>query len=277
MKQLLCIAAGLFAVAATAQDFQGVAVYQSKTKMTITVSDDGPPMDDGLKEQLAKLSERTYTMVFNKTESVYEEEAKLDKSSLMVGGYNLSIAGGKLYKNLKDKAYLEEKDLMGKEFLIQDSLETHQWVLSNETKKIGDYTCYKATYNIPQVQQPVENEGEEKEKGLLDLLPEPKDVVVTAWYTPQIPVSHGPSDYWGLPGLILEINHRGTTLLCSKITLNPKDKTEIKKPKKGQKVTYAEYEAIMKKKFEEMNEMNRPAGNQSGNTKMGTTTIRIGG
>jgi GLPGLI family protein len=107
------------------------------------------------------------------------------------------------------------------------------------------------------------------------LLPAPKDVVVTAWYTPQIPVSQGPGDFWGLPGLILEINNGGMTVLCSKITLNPKDKVEIKRPTKGEKVSSAEFEAIMMKKLEEMNEMNRPAGNSNGNVR--TTTITIGG
>ncbi len=34
----------------------------------------------------------------------------------------------------------------------------------------------------------------------------PKQIEVVAWYTPQIPVSNGPGEYWGLPGLILEIN-----------------------------------------------------------------------
>jgi GLPGLI family protein len=30
-------------------------------------------------------------------------------------------------------------------------------------------------------------------------------VVTTAWYTPQIPVSNGPRNYHGLPGLIMEV------------------------------------------------------------------------
>lgn len=274
MKQFFCMVAALIAVAATAQDFQGIAVYQSKSKMTITTSGDGPPMDEAFKEQLAKLTEKTYTLVFNKTESVYEEEVKLESPSMSVGGMNINFGDSKLYKNLKDKTFSREMDMMGKDFLVQDSLQKHDWVLVNETKQIGDYTCYKATYTIPQAQPAVKDEGEEKEEGLLDLLPEPKDVVVTAWYTPQIPVSHGPGDYWGLPGLILEVNNGGTTILCSKITLNPKDKVEIKKPTKGEKVTNAELEAIMMKKLEEMNEMNRPAGNAKGGN---VTTIRIGG
>jgi GLPGLI family protein len=271
MKQLFFMAAALFAGTVLAQDFQGMAVYESKTKMTITTSGDGPPMDEAMKEQLARLTQKTYTLAFNKTESVYEEEARLESPSMPVSGVNINFADGTLYKNLKDKTFSRDMDMMGKEFLVQDSLQKYNWVLVNETKQIGNYTCYKATYTI--AARPLNYKEKEAQKGMLDLLPEPKDVVVTAWYTTQIPVSHGPGDYWGLPGLILEVNNGGTTILCSKITLNPKDKLEIKKPTKGGKVTNAELEAIMIKKLEEMNEMNRPNGANKGNV----TTIRIGG
>lgn len=275
MKHFIIMTAAFFTVAVSAQDFQGVAVYQSKTKMTITTSADGPPMDEAFKEQLARLTEKSFTLVFNRTESLYEEEAKLESPSLSLGGMNINFGDGPLYKNLKDKTFSREMDMMGKEFLVQDSLQKRDWILVNETKQIGDYTCYKATCTIVPEQPPVKAEGDEKETGLLDLLPEPKDIVITAWYTPQIPISHGPGDFWGLPGLILEVNNGGTTILCSKITLNPKEKVEIKKPKKGEKVTSAELNDIMMKKLEEMNEMNRPAGNGNGNVR--TTTIRIGG
>jgi GLPGLI family protein len=58
----------------------------------------------------------------------------------------------------------------------------------------------------------------------MDNLEMPKDVTITAWYTPEIPVNQGPENYWGLPGLILEINDGKTVILCSKIVLNPKEK-----------------------------------------------------
>ena len=68
-------------------------------------------------------------------------------------------------------------------------------------------------------------------------------MIVTAWYTPQIPVSQGPGEYWGLPGLILEVNAGTTTVLCTEITLNPNEKVTIKKPSKGKKVTRDEFMA----------------------------------
>ena len=80
---------------------------------------------------------------------------------------------------------------------------------------------------------------------------------VEAWYTPQIPVKHGPSEYWGLPGLILEVSAGDTTLLCYEIVLNPKEKTEIKAPKKGKNVTKMKYQSIVAKKMKEFRDNRR--------------------
>ena len=77
---------------------------------------------------------------------------------------------------------------------------------------------------------------------------------IEAWYSPQIPVSHGPSEYWGLPGLILEVSAGDTTLLCYEIVMNPEKKLEIKAPKKGKKVTKTEYQKIISTKMKEFRE-----------------------
>ena len=84
--------------------------------------------------------------------------------------------------------------------------------------------------------------------------PKMEEYVTTAWYTTQIPVNNGPRSYYGLPGLILEVNDGSETLICSKIVINPKKKVEIVEPKKGKEVTQEEYDAIMEKKIKEMND-----------------------
>ena len=79
-------------------------------------------------------------------------------------------------------------------------------------------------------------------------------VAVTAWYTPQIPVSSGPGAYFGLPGLILEINEGRTTMLCTEIVLNPSEVLEIKRPSKGKEVNRVDYNKIVKEKTAELKE-----------------------
>jgi GLPGLI family protein len=84
--------------------------------------------------------------------------------------------------------------------------------------------------------------------------------VITAWYTPEIPVNQGPEGYWGLPGLILEVNDGKTIILCTKVVMNTKEKAEIKAPSAGKIVTQKEYDEIFTAKMKEMEEMRRSGG-----------------
>ena len=74
---------------------------------------------------------------------------------------------------------------------------------------------------------------------------------IEAWYTVQVPVSHGPSEFWGLPGLILEVSADDTTMLCSKIVINPKETIEILAPKKGEEINKEDYQATVIEKMQD--------------------------
>lgn len=267
-----------------AQDFQGKAYYQSKT--TIDMEGFGGRIGQlteeqkkQITEQMKSMLEKTYILTFNRTESIYKEEEKLETPGASIGGRfggaMRSFSGGSQYKNVKDQRLLQEQEFFGKQFLIKDSLPTMAWQMSSETKQIGQYTCFKATAvkkvdemdftNMrPRSRNRQENNENNKPKDStdnggssspMDDVEIPKEILVTAWYTPQIPVNQGPGDYWGLPGLILEVNANRTTILCSKIVLNPNDKEDIKAPSKGKEVSKKEFNDIMKKKIEEMREM----------------------
>lgn len=259
------------------QNIQGIATYKSQRKMDIQLDS---TMNDGMKEQimamLKKQSERTYYLEFTNDESQYKQEVKLDDDSVIEGGgMKLVIAGNGggndvLYKNLKENRYADQVEIFGKEFLIKDALENRDWVMEKETKNIGEYTCFKATYTTTRTVMVAESssDGENKE------VTSEEEVTVTAWYTPQIPVKNGPANYGGLPGLILEVNDGSETILCSKIVLNPEKGLAIKEPTKGKVVTATEYEEIMEKKMKEMNEQFEGDGRREGGNQM---RIRIGG
>lgn len=251
---------------AKAQEFQGKAEYFSKRiakKKTEKIElNKNEPLDPELKkafeEAMKKASEKQYSLLFNKTECLYEEEKRLDKPEAS-NGMSVSISfssAGKKYLNVKDKNSIVEDEIFGKEFLIVEPLVKPEWKLIGETKKIGDYDCFKAELVIP-VSEKQKKEYEEflkneEKKPALFKMEKPEDKVVTAWYTPEIPVSFGPDNYWGLPGLILEVNDGDNMLLCSKVALNTKEKTKIKAPTTGEKVTQKKFDEIQKKKFDSM-------------------------
>lgn len=264
-----------------AQDFQGMAVYESKTstsefKTRLDGNKDITPEMRAMAENAMKqMFEKTFILNFDKTTSVYKEEEKLDAPGQGQPGFKMITSmtggGGTYYKNVKDKSYVVDKEFMGKEFLVKDTLTTLKWKMESETKQIGGYTCFKATAVRPASKSDIRNfrpkdakkedskttktDGKEKTTSIMEEIEIPDNVTVTAWYTPEIPVSQGPENYWGLPGLILEANDGKTIILCSKIVLNPKDKATIKAPTGGKVVTQAEYDETVLKKMEELREM----------------------
>ncbi len=298
MKKIFLAVLGLTTFMATAQkDFQGMAVYESKTSTSEFAKNfDGnkdmtPEMKNQIMERMKKMFEKTFVLNFDKSSSIYKEEEKLDAPGQGGGGRMMASfmgGGGTYFKNVKEKQYTVDKEVFGKEFLIKDSLPNLKWVLSDESKKIGDYTCFKATAvkeasktdfrNFRRKKEEPKKETEEgkveekattekKEEKKTNFFAEidmPKEVTVTAWYCPEIPVNQGPDEYWGLPGLIMEVNDGKTIIMCSKLVMNVKEKIEIKAPTGGDKVTQKEYDDIMIKKMKEMSEMGGGPGSRGG-------------
>ena len=266
-------------VGAQAQNFQGMVVYESKTSTADMQARLGgnasitPEMQKNIEERLKKMSEKTFTLHFDKNASVYEEEVKLGVPNAGGGGAmrmmaSFSGAGGKMYKNIKEKTFVIGKEMMGKEFLIKDTLTNYKWKMTSETKKIGNYTCFKATAERPASKSDFRNlrmgkSEDSKEKkvektastNILTEMDMPKTIAITAWYTPEIPINQGPEGYCGLPGLILEVTAGKTVILSSKVAMNIKEKIEIKPSTSGEVVTQAKYDEVVVKKMEEMREM----------------------
>ncbi|MEL6812694.1 MAG: GLPGLI family protein [Bacteroidota bacterium] len=263
------------------QSIQGIATYKTQRKMDIQL--DSTQMDDAMQAQIKammkKQFEKEYTLQFTEEESVYKEVEKLDSPGGAVGGMVVQVemigsgSGDVLYKNLKEGRYTNQTESFSKQFLIKDQREPREWNMEKETKNIGEYTCFKATHTyertvMSRVSSSVNGDDENKEE-------EKKETVtLTAWYTPQIPVKNGPSEYGGLPGLILEISDGDLSILCSKVVLNPKDGLDIKEPKGGKKVTQEEYDAIMEKKMKEMEEQYERSSRRNDGDHI---EIRIGG
>ena len=263
-----------------AQDFQGVATYKTQRKLDIKIDSaqvGGGEMQKQIMDMLKKEFQKTYILTFDKNTSIYKEDEALAPPAAGGGMVFISSAGGSgtLFKNIKDQLFTNQQETFGKQFIIKDQLQPIEWELHGETKNIGDYTCYKATYSkqieASSVMTFSSSDDEDKDEDS-KVSSEMKTITVTAWYTPQIPVSNGPESYQGLPGLILEINDGDLTILCSKITINPDKKIEVSEPKKGKQVSQMEYYEIMKKKMKEMSEQNnrRDSGENS-------FQIRIGG
>jgi len=129
------------------------------------------------------------------------------------------------FTDTKTQENIQQIDAYGDLFLV--AYPQIEWQLHNETKKIGNFNCYKATI-IKEV------------KGSNGLIKIP----IEAWYTPELAIPFGPLGFNGLPGLIVELSMRNFKYTIQKIALNPTDEIKIKKPTNGKKITKQEFESI---------------------------------
>ena len=275
MKRYILILLLLFSFGINAQNISGQAYYESKTTVDMDAFGGNREMTEEMKKMIAErmksMLEKTYILTFNKDESIYKEQEKLDATPMNPGFKMMmsSYTPGAQYKNLKTGQIVEENEFFGKQFLVTDSIQDLDWQITKESKTIGQYIAFKATaikkvdpndYSMARPKKKDEKENAEVKKDTaqpqdpMDMIEIPEEIEVTAWFTPQIPVSNGPGEYAGLPGLILELNMYRTTLLCSKIVMNPKEAEKIEPPKKGKEVTRAEYVKIVKEKTDELRE-----------------------
>jgi len=274
----------------SAQNISGQAFYESKTTVDMDALGGGREMSEEMKKTVAQMMksalEKTYILTFNKDESIYKEQEKLDAAPMNPGFKMMmsSYTPGAQYKNLKTGQIVEENEFFGKQFLVTDSIKDLDWQITKESKTIGQYIAFKATamkkvdpndYSMARPKKKDERENAETKNDTaqpqdpMDMIEIPEEIEVTAWFTPQIPVSNGPGEYAGLPGLILELNVYRTTLLCSKIVMNPKEAEKIEPPKKGKEVTREEYIKIVKEKTDEIRENFRGRGGNGGGGRRG--------
>ncbi len=248
------------------QDMHWRAVYQYKRVLNEkqkarrdSLIQAQPAMAEMMKSFYKRFDNRTYFLDFTTNESVYKEKEKLSK-----GRSSMRILQDRLlYKNLQKKMYREKRPSFQNTYLIIDSLPDYHWKITGETKKIGDYTVIKAE-GTEKIRKLKKSKDVIKEKDSKKEFEEVEKKVV-AWFTPELPISNGPGKYWGLPGLIMEVNKDGEVILLKELIINPTKYNEIKKPEEGEKLNEKEYREKMKKERERMEKMykNRRSGKNS--------------
>jgi len=144
-----------------------------------------------------------------------------------------------VYTDLAKGSMTKQFSFMTRFFRMEEKTRQSAWKIGTEQVIIQGYTCQNATMK----------KGEK---------------IITAWFTPEIPVSAGPADYEGLPGLILSIEEDGrNTILATSIDLSEPD-TAIKKPKEGTKVDQEELDKIVVEKIEEWKKTQQQRGGRGG-------------
>ena len=159
----------------------------------------------------------------------------IDKMNNDVKSFNLvniaSKANGEYFYDIKNKFTVNIKDHKGQTFFVKNSYDNIEWKLLNETKKIGDFICYKAI-GIQNYYFYRSNKNKKFE--------------IVAWYTSNLPIPIGPNGIGGLPGLILELELKSMTYFIKSISLK---KNKIKMPSEKKYISISEYNKIKRELY----------------------------
>ena len=107
------------------QDFQGKAYYQTKTTLDMTQFGGGnrqisPEQMKRWEARMKSFLEKEFVLTFNREESIYKEEERLEAQSGAGGGWGStfasSLTSGPRYKNVKDKEVIVDQEFFGKKF-----------------------------------------------------------------------------------------------------------------------------------------------------------------
>ncbi|MBS1682177.1 MAG: GLPGLI family protein [Bacteroidetes bacterium] len=170
-------------------------------------------------------------LFFNTSQSLYKPLIEDEEEDMQGGGgrrFMFRRRGTTTYFDQSTSQFLTVMELMGKKYLISDTLKMDPWKFGTEMKVIQGYECMQAYYTT----------NEERPR------------TITAWFTNKLRPMLGPEKYNSLPGAVLavDINNGEQVLVAKKIELRPLKKNEMQIPDEGEKISQAEF----KKKGEEM-------------------------
>jgi GLPGLI family protein len=174
-----------------------------------------------------------HQLFFNADESLYspvEEEEDLEAEN---GPVRMRFQQPQfdMYVNNATAKRITQREFMGKEYLMEDSLNLQPWKFGTETKVVMGYECRQASYF----------DAERKQE-------------VVAWYTQQLRAFLGPDMYNTLPGAVLEVNLNDgeRVITAKKLESRTLKKNELKIPSKGTRTTPAAFKKMMDEHMERM-------------------------
>jgi len=166
------------------------------------------------------------------------QETKYENSRENSIGLSRDQSSFSMALNISKRTLSNVIPMAGKLYVISDSLCFPEWIIMNDIKEIAGHICMSAS--------------------MVDTVRNQKTI---AWFASDIPISSGPERWYGLPGMVLEvdINDGAMIITADKIDFL-KLTTELSKPKKikGIKVTQKEYEGIFRNYYNKCREHKTP-------------------
>lgn len=206
------------------------------------------------KEDLKKFEEFStrphfYTLTYSEGKSLYQNAPKTtskeDDTFEMggsEGGMSIKIVSSTFneipeigFKDFDKNKMFTQSSIFEKGFNVEEELTPLNWEITDEHKEIGNVKCTVAKAILPK-------NSWRKE-----------DQEVKACYDESLPIPDGPDEYYGLPGLIVEIESPTHKIILTELKI-VKENSALEAPKNNYKtLTRAEFEKTLKRKMNSIN------------------------
>lgn len=246
MKKLFLLAGVLVSLAAAHVVFgqtTEVINYEVKINMHRNI----PKEREAQKAMIPEFRTMKQQLFFNESESLYKtviEDEEENITATGAGGMRMPfrMPNSELYLDQNTGKTLSKQEVMGKNYLIEDSVKMSPWKFGTQTKTIANYECSMAYYTQTDTLR------------IGDREPQVRTQEITAWFTNKIRPFLGPERFNTLPGAVLaiDINNGERVIVAKSIELRELKKNELKAPTTGTKVTQAEFRKIMEEQMKQM-------------------------
>jgi GLPGLI family protein len=217
----------LFALTARAQQTEGIVVYERVTnwpklyaRLTFLSQEEKDRLAQTWKND-AEFKEKT-KLFFSPARSLYTHNSEAGETEN--GDYSYRQRELVIQRDFDKERKTEIHEMLGKTYILDDSLRTPTWKILNEIKEVAGHVCMKAT-----TEDPI------------------KKHKITVWFAQDIAVSAGPERWFGLPGLILEldINDGDVTVTAQSVAFQDAQKGLTLPKLKGKRITDKTYNELL--------------------------------
>ncbi len=161
-------------------------------------------------------------LAFTAHESLYTDS---DEKSPDSEGYSWRKEQYFVKRNFQTNTLTDIIEMAGKTYIIEDSLRPLNWKILNDIKEVAGHICMKA----------IVEDTVKKQK-------------IVAWFAQDIPSNAGPERFYGLPGLILELDINDGTLQIEATQIEAKKPVQelvLPKKMKGTRINDPAYQKLV--------------------------------
>lgn len=200
-----------FTITSFAQQFVDKAVIEFEVNTNLKKAMGNNSWEEQMKEEFSDLKTSFYLFTFSDNKSVFKFDRWSPKTRIP-NYIKQKDEENSWYFDFNSGLFNMQKNIIGTDFVVNDSIPRIDWKITNENREIAGYNCRKAVGKIF------------------------GDVYVFAFYTDEITISGGPVSISGLPGMILglTIPRLYTSYVATKVDLTVQD-TKIIKPAEAKK------------------------------------------